>query len=365
VYVICLIPGDGVGKEVVPAARQVLETVLSGAEYRTAEAGWDCFLKWGTSLPEATLRAVSSADATLFGATQSPSTRVEGYSSPILALRRQLDLFANLRPVSALLAARPGLAAERAEGARPVDLLIVRENTEGLYSGRERIDGDTAIAERVITRRASERIARAAFEQARKRASPTFGRPARRAKVTIVHKANVLKLSDGLFREACLGIAAGYPDVEVEEMLVDTTAMRLVKDPVRFDVLVTTNLFGDILSDLAAGLVGGLGVAPSGNLGSGRPAVFEPVHGSAPDIAGQGIANPVGAILSAAMLLEHLGEDAGAQRVRAAVAATVAAGVTTPDLGGTARTREVTEAIVARLEEEKRETTRNEGGPKA
>jgi homoisocitrate dehydrogenase len=351
VYTICLIPGDGVGKEVVPAARRVLETVLGHAQYRPAEAGWECFLQRGTSLPEATLQAVSSADATLFGATQSPSTHVEGYSSPILALRRQLDLYANLRPVSTLL-----------PGARPVDLLIVRENTEGLYSGREWSDGDTAITERIITRRASERIARAAFEQARKRASPTFGRPARRAKVTIVHKANVLKLSDGLFREACFGIAAGYPDVEVEEMLVDTTAMQLVKDPVRFDVLVTTNLFGDILSDLAAGLVGGLGVAPSGNLGSGRPAVFEPVHGSAPDIAGQGIANPVGAILSAAMLLEHLGEDAGAQRVRAAVAATVAAGVTTPDLGGTARTREVTEAIVARLQEEERETTgRKEG----
>jgi len=350
VYTICLIPGDGVGKEVVPAARRVLETVLGHAQYRPAEAGWECFLQRGTSLPEATLQAVSSADATLFGATQSPSTHVEGYSSPILALRRQLDLYANLRPVSTLL-----------PGARPVDLLIVRENTEGLYSGRERRDGDTAIAERVITRRASERIARAAFEHAYRRASHGRAR-SRPAKVTIVHKANVLKLSDGLFREACFGVSAGYPDVEVEEMLVDTTAMQLVKDPVRFDVLVTTNLFGDILSDLAAGLVGGLGVAPSGNLGSGRPAVFEPVHGSAPDIAGQGIANPVGAILSAAMLLEHLGEDAGAQRVRAAVAATVAAGVTTPDLGGTARTREVTEAIVARLQEEERETTGREEG---
>jgi homoisocitrate dehydrogenase len=353
VYVICLIPGDGVGKEVVPAARQVLETVLRDAQYRTAEAGWGCFLQHGTSLPEATLQAVSSADATLFGATQSPSTRIEGYSSPILALRRQLDLYANLRPVSALI-----------PGKRPVDLLIVRENTEGLYSGRERSDGDTAIAERVITRRASERIARAAFEQARQRASLRT-EPARRPKVTIVHKANILKLSDGLFREVCLGVSSGYPDVETEEMLVDTTAMQLVQDPERFDVLVTTNLFGDILSDLAAGLVGGLGVAPSGNLGSGRPAVFEPVHGSAPDIAGHGIANPVGAILSAAMLLEHLGADAGTQRVREAVAATVAAGVTTPDLGGKARTREVTEAIVARLEEDGRETTGNEGGLKA
>jgi homoisocitrate dehydrogenase len=334
---ICLIPGDGVGKEVVPAARSVLEAVLSEAEYRTAEAGWECFQQKGTSLPGTTLQAVASADATLFGATQSPSTSVEGYVSPILALRRQLDLYANLRPVTALL-----------PGAQHVDLLIVRENTEGLYSGREWSDGDTAIAERVITRRASERIARAAFQQARRRAS--FGRkPSRRARVTIVHKANVLKLSDGLFREACLGVAAGYPDIEAEEMLVDTAAMQIVRNPERFDVLVTTNLFGDILSDIAAGIVGGLGVAPSGNLGSGRPAVFEPVHGSAPDIAGRGIANPLGAILSAAMLLDHLGEEAPARRVRKAVAATVAAGVTTPDLGGDARTQEVVEAILARL----------------
>jgi homoisocitrate dehydrogenase len=340
VHAICLIPGDGIGKEVGSAARQVLEAVLCDAQYRTEEAGWECFLERGTSLPEATLQAVLAADATFFGATQSPSTRVEEYSSPILLLRRQLDLYANLRPVSTLV-----------PNARPVDLLIVRENTEGLYSGRERRDGDTAIAERVITRRASERIARVAFENARQRASLRTGH-SRGATVTIVHKANVLKLSDGLFREACLSVSASYPDIETEEVLVDTAAMQLVRNPERFDVLVTTNLFGDILSDLAAGLVGGLGIAPSGNLGSGRPAIFEPVHGSAPDIAGRGIANPVGAILSAAMLLEHLGEEKRAQRVREAVAATVAAGVTTPDLGGTARTREVTEAIVARLEED-------------
>jgi homoisocitrate dehydrogenase len=334
---ICLIPGDGVGQEVIPAARQVLEAVLPDAQYNTAEAGWECFLRRGTSLPEATLQAAQSADATMFGATQSPLECVEGYFSPILALRRQLDLYANLRPVTTLQ-----------RGATAVDLLIVRENTEGLYAGRERSDGETAIAERVITRRASQRIARAAFEQARRRAStrtPAF----RQAKVTIVHKANVLKLSDGLFREACRTIGAGFPDVEVEEMLVDTTAMQLVRDPGRFDVIVTTNLFGDILSDLAAGLVGGLGVAPSGNLGDRRAAVFEPVHGSAPDIAGRGIANPIGAILSAALLLEHLGHDAGARRVRQAVAATVAAGITTPDLGGSADTRDVLEAILFRV----------------
>jgi homoisocitrate dehydrogenase len=335
---ITLIPGDGVGQEVVPAARLVLEAVLSDARYVSAEAGWECFLRRGTSLPDATLQAVLAADATLFGATQSPSTLVEGYFSPILALRRKLDLYSNLRPVTAL-----------APSARRVDLLIVRENTEGLYSGRERSDGDTAIAERVITRRASERIARSAFEQARRRAA-LGPAPSRRARVTVVHKANVLKLSDGLFREACLGVAAHYPDVETEERLVDTAAMQLVSNPERFDVLVTTNLFGDILSDLAAGLAGGLGVAPSANVGDGRAAVFEPVHGSAPDIAGKGIANPIGAILSAAMLLDHLQENEGARRIRGAVAASAAAGISTPDLGGSARSQEVVEAILAELQ---------------
>jgi homoisocitrate dehydrogenase len=278
---------------------------------------------------------VAAADGTLFGATQSPSTVVAGYRSPILALRKQFDLYANLRPAGQLI-----------PGGRPVDLLIVRENTEGLYSGREHRDGDTAIAERVITRRASERIARVAFEEARRRITQDESRSTH---VTIVHKANVLKLTDGLFRESCLAVAQDYGDVKVDEMLVDAAAMWLVKDPTRFDVIVTTNLFGDILSDEAAGLVGGLGVAPSANLGAGRVAVFEPVHGSAPDIAGQGIANPVGAILSAAMLLDHLGEPAGAERVRRAVTATIAAGITTPDLGGRGTTAQVTEAICREL----------------
>ncbi len=241
-------------------------------------------------------------------------------------------------------------------GRPQVDLLLVRENTEGLYAGRERREGDTAIAERVITRHASERIARAAFELARQRArrrplSLTIDNSqltSHTSSVTVVHKANVLKLTDGLFREACLDVAQEYPDVEVREMLVDAAAMWLVKDPSRFDVMVTTNLFGDILSDLAAGLVGGLGVAPSANLGAGPVAVFEPVHGSAPDIAGKGIANPIGAILSAAMLLEHIGRPEAARRVRQAVATTLAAGILTPDLGGTATTKQVTNAVIDR-----------------
>ncbi len=363
---VCLIPGDGVGQEVIPAAAAVIAALLPGAQFVEAEAGWDCYLRRGTALPEATLAAVAAADGTLFGATQSPITGdspLPGpppvatggglgggtiYRSPILALRKQFDLYANLRPIVQLV-----------PGGRSVDLLIVRENTEGLYSGREHREGDTAIAERVITRRASERIARVAFEQARRRISESANqrisesfatrhsliRSFAHSLVTIVHKANVLKLTDGLFRESCLAVAKEFADVRVDEMLVDAAAMWLVKEPTRFDVIVTTNLFGDILSDEAAGLVGGLGVAPSANVGAGRVAVFEPVHGSAPDIAGKGIANPVGAILSAAMLLDHLGEPAGAERVRRAVAATIAAGITTPDLGGCNTTAQVTEAV--------------------
>ena len=332
---ICLIPGDGVGQEVIPAAASVLAAIRPDLSFVQADAGWDCFERCGTALPAATVAAVAAADATMFGATQSPSTVVEGYRSPILALRKQFDLYANLRPTATLLPGQPA-----------VDLLIVRENTEGLYSGRERREGDTAIAERVITRTASERIARTAFEQARKRSTL---HPARSPKVTIVHKANVLKLTDGLFRECCLAVAAEYPDVVVNEMLVDATAMWLVKDPSRFDVIVTTNLFGDILSDEAAGLVGGLGVAPSVNVGAGQVAVFEPVHGSAPDIAGRGLANPIGAILSAGLRLEHLGAGESAGRVARAVAETVAKGILTADLSGTANTREVTDAICQRL----------------
>jgi homoisocitrate dehydrogenase len=334
---ICLIPGDGVGQEVIPAARRVLEVVLPDARMIEADAGWECFQRTGTALPEVTVGAVARADAAMFGATQSPSGRVTGYASPILALRKRFDLFANLRPTRRMLPSDPA-----------IDLCIVRENTEGLYSGRERMEGaNTAIAERVITRSASERIARRAFEEARQRMAARTTE--KRLKVTIVHKANVLKLSDGLFRESCLAVAREFPDVAVEEMLVDAAAMWLARDPARFDVIVTTNLFGDILSDLAAGLAGGLGMAPSANAGAGSVAVFEPVHGSAPDIAGRGIANPVGAILSAAMLLDHIGRPELGDRVRAAVQGVLDAGIRTPDIGGDATTEQVTAAVCARV----------------
>lgn len=325
---ICLIPGDGIGREVIPAAARVLATVCPDLSFRTAAAGWACFQQQGTALPDETVAAVERADATLFGATQSPSGGAPGYASPILSLRRHFDLYANLRPTMRLLPDHP-----------PVDLLLVRENSEGLYSGREHMEGEVAIAERRISRRASERIAHRACRLAMQR----------RRRLTIVHKANVLPTSDGLFRRACLAVAESYPELKVDELLVDAAAMWLVRDPARFDVIVTTNMFGDILSDLAAGLVGGLGGAAAANVGEGPVAVFEPVHGSAPDIAGRGIANPVGAILSGALLLEHLGRQAEAARVRLAVQETLSAGILTPDWGGSASTEQMTEAICRRL----------------
>ncbi len=333
---ICLIPGDGVGQEVIPAAAEVLQATGLPLAFEWADAGWGCFERTGNALPDATVETIRACGVAMFGATQSPMRKVEGYRSPILAMRRTFDLYANVRPTRSLLVpdTRPGL-----------DFVIFRENTEGLYAGREQREGDTAIAERVITRAASERIGRAACEMAAQRAA---SRPNGRARLTIVHKANVLSISDGLFRDTVRGVTADFPMLDVDEMLVDAAAMVMVKNPARFDVIVTTNLFGDILSDEAAGLVGGLGVAPSANLGP-NVAVFEPVHGSAPDIAGQGIANPVGAILSAAMLLLRLGETEAAARVEAAVEAVLAAGTRTPDLGGSASTADVTQAIAARV----------------
>jgi homoisocitrate dehydrogenase len=332
---ICLIPGDGIGTEVIPAAVEALKALALDLTFVEAEAGFTCFQKHGNALPASTFELARRSDAVLFGATSSPSTVVPGYRSPILALRREFDLYANLRPVFSL----PGTFSQPG-----IDLLIVRENTEGLYSGREHRDGDMAIAERVITRQGSERIIRVACEQALQRAKIRHRSPT----LTIVHKANVLKLTDGLFRECAMKVTAEFPGIEVNELLVDAAAMKLVKAPQSFDVLVTTNLFGDILSDEASALVGGLGVAPSANIGMGIP-VFEPVHGSAPDIAGKGIANPVGALLSSALMLETLQEPTAAEKLRKAVLDTLARGVYTMDIGGNASTTEFSRAVINRL----------------
>lgn len=328
-HTICLIPGDGIGQEVVPAARRLLEATGLPIEFRLAEAGWGTFTAQGTSVPEATLTAVRAADATLAGAFTSPSKRVEGHQGAIRYMRRTLDLFSNLRPARS----RP------IPGSRDgIDMLMVRENTEGLYVEKERRYGDVAIADAVVTKRASERIARVALEQAMRR----------RKRLAVVHKANVLPLTSGLFLDTVMSVAKEYPEVETYDIIVDAAAMKLVRDPESFDVLVSTNLFGDILSDLMAGLTGGLGLAPSANLGE-KYAVFEPVHGSAPDIAGKGVANPIATFLTAAMLLDHLGEREAARRIERAVDEVLAEGELTPDLGGRASTESLTDAVIAAL----------------
>ena len=327
---ICLIEGDGIGHEVIPAARRVLEATGLPLEFVEAEAGWETFERRGTSVPEETVEKILSCHATLFGAATSPTRKVPGFFGAIRYLRRRLDLYANVRPAKS----RP------VPGSRPgVDLVIVRENTEGLYVEQERRYLDVAIADAVISKKASERIGRAALRIAE-------GRP--RKTLHIAHKANVLPLTQGLFLDTVKEVAKDFPLVNVQDIIVDNCAMQLVMRPERFDVIVTTNLLGDILSDLAAGLVGGLGLAPSGNIGD-TTAVFEPVHGSAPDIAGKGIANPTAAILSAAMMLDYLGEKEAAKRVEKAVDLVLERGPRTPDLGGDATTEAFTEAVVEAL----------------
>jgi len=331
-YRLCVIPGDGVGREVIPWAVQVVQRVLPDLDVVEAEAGWVCFQRTGDPLPQHTLDAIARCGAALFGAVSSPTRRVEGYRSPIVRLRQHFGLYANLRPTRGL-----PVADHR---ARDVDLLIVRENTQGLYAGRERFQGEEAIAERVITRAASVRIGRAAFALASRRP---------RRHVTIVHKANILPVTDGLFRDAVREAGLDYPDVAISEMLVDTAAMVLAARPAQFDVVVTTNLFGDILSDVASVWGGGMGMAPSLNLGD-DVAIAEPVHGSAPDIAGKGIANPCGAILSAALLLRHYWHRPElAERIEQATYAVIGRGVRTPDLDGQATTQAVAEAILEQL----------------
>jgi homoisocitrate dehydrogenase len=327
-YRICLLPGDGLGPEVVSAARRVLESLPLDFEWTEAGIGLAEWQRSGNPLPDGTLQAIKSADATLFGSVTTPPD-IANYRSPVLRMRQELDLYANLRPCRSIphTISRPD-----------INLLVVRENTEDLYIGRERVEdnGNTAIGEMQITRRASERIARAAFEQARLRGLN---------KVTVVHKANVLRQTSGLFRRVALEVAQEYPDIPVEDMLVDTCAMELIRAPEQFGVIVTTNLFGDILSDEASMLVGGLGLACSGNIGN-ETAVFEPVHGSAPKMAGLDQANPLATILSAAMLLDYLGEGDQALRIEAAVRSAIEQNQVTSDLGGSLGTQAAADAII-------------------
>ncbi len=315
---LCVIEGDGIGHEVVPIAVRVLRQLIPQLEVVRAAAGWDRFQETGNALPDETVDMARDAQAVLFGACSSPSYPVEGYSSPIVKLRKLMETYANLRPTRFV----PVPTAK--EG---VDLLVVRENTEDLYIGDEQTadSGDTGIATKRITRYATERITHTAFRLARSEG---------RRRVTIVHKGNVLPKTDGLFRRVAYEVAKFYPEIETDELLVDTAAYWMVKEPTRFDVVLTPNLYGDILSDMAAAWGGGLGLAPALNMGD-EVAIAEPVHGSAPDIAGKGIANPTAVILSAAMLVRHhWNMPEIADRIDAAVYAALSRGEYTADILG-------------------------------
>ena len=330
-YRIALIPGDGIGPEVTAATRRVVDATGLTIQWNIVQAGQIALDTLGAPLPAETLAAIRASDATIKGPTATPSGT--GFRSVNVEMRQKLQLYANYRPAQSL----PGVPS-RYEN---VDLIVVRENTEGLYSGLEHeVVPGVVESLRVITEPASERIARFAFDIARRQ---------NRKKVTFVHKANILKLSDGLFLRTCRRVAEAYPDIASDDCIVDAAAMKLVIDPHQFDVLVMENLFGDILSDLTSGLVGGLGLAPSANIGHGV-AVFEAVHGSAPDIAGKNLANPAALIFSAVLMLRYLGEKDAADRVDAAVRAVIAAGRTlTGDLGGRATTGQFVEAVLAEM----------------
>ncbi len=330
-YRITLIPGDGIGPEVVEATQKVLAATGIDFDWEVHHAGLEVARLTGTPLPPSVIEAVRRNKVALKGPVTTPIGG--GFRSVNVTLRQTLDLYANVRPVRSL----PGVDPRFGE----VDMVIVRENTEGLYAGLElMILPGVAQSIKLTTERSSTRIADFAFRYARSHA---------RRRVTFVHKANIMKISDGLALDCTRRVAAGFADVELAEMIVDAAAMTMVRDPNRLDVLVTENLYGDILSDLGAGLVGGLGIVPGANLGD-EAAVFEAVHGSAPDIAGKGFANPTALLQSAVMMLRHLGELAQADRVEAALTEVYRKGeVRTRDLGGTAGTADFTAAVIAAL----------------
>jgi isocitrate dehydrogenase (NAD+) len=331
-YAVTLIPGDGIGPELADAARTVLEATGIGFDWDVQEAGEATIASEGTPLPDRVIESIRANGVALKGPITTPVG--SGFRSVNVGLRQALELYANVRPARTMKGVET-----RYEG---IDLIIVRENTEDLYAGIEhRVGPDAAESIKIITRTASQRIARYAFEYAVRNG---------RRKVTAVHKANIMKLSDGLFLESVQQVAAEYAGrVEFEDRIVDNMCMQLVQKPELYDVLVLPNLYGDIVSDLAAGLVGGLGVAPGANIGE-KSAVFEPVHGSAPKYAGQNRANPTALILSGALMLRHLDETDAADAVESATRDVIAEGTTvTHDLGGTAGTSEFAEAVAARL----------------
>jgi len=330
---VTLIPGDGIGPEVINSCVKVIEATGLGIEFEQVDAGAKVMEKEGTPLPDAVLDSIRKNKVALKGPITTPVA--SGFRSVNVALRKALDLYANLRP------------ARSFEGIKSryenIDIVVVRENTEGLYAGIERYtkkdksEGETI---RIITKKASERIARFAFEYARKE---------KRKKITAVHKANILKITDGIFLESVRRISKEFPEIEFEDRIVDNMCMQLVKKPELYDILLAPNLFGDIISDLCAGLVGGLGIAPSANIGD-KIAVFEPVHGSAPKYAGLDKVNPTATILAGVLMLKYLGEKKAADSIERAVAEALKEGKKlTYDLGGNAKTSEFTDYVISKI----------------
>ncbi len=330
---ISVISGDGIGPEIMQASIRVLDALECGLVYEHVEAGLGALEKHGNLLPEPTLESIRRNRVALKGPLTTPIGK--GFRSINVTLREIFDLYANVRPVVSMHGTRARYD--------DIDIITVRENTEGAYLAADAKiseDGNTAESKMVITRKGSERVTRYAFDLARR---------AGRKKVTLVHKANILKTVSGLFLDVAREVSENYPDIICEEMIVDATCMKLVMDPHQFDVIVTTNLFGDIISDLCAGLVGGLGLAPGANIGT-EVAIFEAVHGSAPDIAGKKIANPCALLLTAVQMLSHLGMQDRAVRLQQAITQTIADGDrTTPDLGGAGNTDSFADAIIERI----------------
>lgn len=330
---ITVIPGDGIGPSITEATIKVLDKLGCGFEYEYVEAGISALDKGLDLLPQATLDSIRKNKVALKGPLTTPIGG--GFKSINVTMRREFDLYSNVRPVVSF----PGTKS-RFEG---IDLYTIRENTEGMYCGLGQVvseDGETAEAKSVVTKKGSERIIRYAFELARSKG---------RKKVTLVHKANILKSTSGLFLNVGREIAKEYTDIEFQEMIVDNACMQLVMNPYQFDIIVTTNLFGDILSDLCAGLIGGLGMAPGANIGT-ESAIFEAVHGSAPDIAGKNLANPSSLMLASALMLDHLGMQDKAEKLRAAIKDVLEKkDRVTRDLGGSHGTTDFTEAVLERL----------------
>jgi len=330
-HTITLIPGDGIGPEIIAATVRIIESAGVDIQWETHILGAQALEKYGTTLPESAIESIKRNKVALKGPLMTPIGK--GFTSVNVGLRKNLDLYANVRPIKAL----PNIPCKYPN----LDLVIVRENTEDLYAGLEHIVIPGVVESiKIITEKASTRISKYAFE---------FARREGRKKVTAVHKANIMKLSDGLFLECFYNAAKDYPEITADDKIIDNCCMQLVMNPQQFDVMVMENLYGDIVSDLCAGLIGGLGLAPGANIGE-IGAVFEAVHGSAPDIAGQGIANPTAVLMSAILMLRHIGERDAAERVEKAMLEVFADGKTiTKDLGGTAKTADFANAIIDKL----------------